>query len=74
MFLWIFVIQEFGNKVLSIEHKLLAVVGCAQSIYMFYVIGLKTVIDKCLNKFLKTKFYKLNQFGVRGPQPCKVKQ
>lgn len=28
-----FVIQEFGNKVLIIDHKLLAVVGYAQSIY-----------------------------------------
>lgn len=30
MYLNGFVIQEFDNKVLSIEHKLWAVVGCAQ--------------------------------------------
>lgn len=39
MYFYGFVIQEFGNKVLSVEHKLLAVVGCAQS--TFYYIGLK---------------------------------
>lgn len=52
MYFYGFVIQEFGNKVLSVEHKLLAVVGLCSINFLLHRI--KKLIYKYPTNWKKT--------------------
>lgn len=56
--------KSFGNKVLSVEHKLLAVVGCAQSMFTSSFTGLKTATSA--SQICKNQIFSLRSSSRRA--------